>query len=72
MTALTTRLNGVDDYKYNGPAPVNVRDKVTLVLDDDTECTATVRVVLASQFIAHIPRGGAVFRLFKDKGVTWT
>lgn len=61
----------VNDYKYTGPAPVSVRDKVTLVLDDDTECTATVRVVLASQFIAHIPRGDDVFRLFKDRGVSW-
>ena len=64
-------MERVVDYKYNGPAPVSVRDKVTLVLDDDTECTATVQVVLASQFIAHIPRGEDVFRLFKDKDVTW-
>ena len=59
------------DYSYTGPAPVSVRDKVTLVLDDGTECTAKVRVVLASQFIAYIPKEGDVFRLFKDKDVTW-
>lgn len=61
----------MSDYKYTGPAPVSVRDKVTLILDDDTECTAKVRVVLASQFIAYIPKEGDVFRLFKDIGVSW-
>jgi len=59
------------DYKYTGPAPVSVRDKVTLILDDDTECTATVRVVLATQFLSYVPKQGDVFRLYKDKGVTW-
>lgn len=59
------------NYGYNGPAPVNSRDKVILVNEDGTECTATVRVVLATQFLSYVPKQGDVFRLYKDKGVTW-
>lgn len=59
------------NYGYNGAAPVQVRDKVVVVDEDDNEYDATVHTVLASQFLATIPRQGQKFYFYRDKGVTW-
>lgn len=58
-------------YKYNGAAPVKVRDKVVVVDEDDKEYDATVHTVLASQFLAAIPKQGHKFYFYRDSGVTW-
>lgn len=59
------------NYAYTGTAPVQVRDKVIVVDENDNEHDATVRVVLSSQFLAHIPKQGAKFFFYRDKGLTW-
>ena len=59
------------NYKYKGSSPVKVRDKVVVVDEDGNEHNATVHTVLASQFLASIPKQGHKFYFYRDSGETW-
>ena len=52
---------------------VEVGDKIVILDGDMFEANkaAKVRVTLASQFLAYVPKFGDVFLFYKDKNVTW-
>ena len=52
---------------------VQVRDKIVILEGDmfKTDTRARVRVTLASQFLAYVPKFGDVFLFYKDENVTW-
>ena len=52
---------------------VQIRDKIVILEGDmfKTDTCARVRVTLASQFLAKVPRFGDVFLFYKDENVTW-
>ena len=52
---------------------VEVRDKIVILEGDmvKTDKRARVRVTLASQFLAYVPKFGDVFLFYHDKNVTW-
>lgn len=60
-----------NNYAYTGATPVAVGDAVVVVDEDEKEHKAKVHTVLASQFIAAIPKQGHKFYFYRDSGETW-
>tara|TARA_R100000808_G_scaffold3330_5_gene11939 strand:+ start:2434 stop:2622 length:189 start_codon:yes stop_codon:yes gene_type:complete len=52
---------------------VEIGDKIVILEGDMFKVAkhARVRVTLASQFLAYVPKFGDVFLFYKDKNVTW-
>ena len=50
---------------------VEIGDKIVILDGFDSNKAAKVRVTLASQFLAYVPKFGDVFLFYKDENVTW-